>query len=159
MRFYGWLSVLLQLRLYFEGETNPSFLTGDRPRKAGGEVAGEQAWGLYSFDERDLSVEPEELHEHVARVEGECAAEAVKLSQSIVEVSDALVDLGVFPIRDIPRHPMSAQDVLTAADLILEHLREEHASGVGPWVSKSARPGPLHDGWLSHLPSLPLLLV
>jgi hypothetical protein len=44
----------------------------------------------------------EKLHEHVARVKDECAIEAVQLSWSVMEISDALVDLGVFPIRDIP---------------------------------------------------------
>jgi hypothetical protein len=79
-------------------------------------------------------VELEELCECVAGVESERAAEAVQLSWSVMEISDALVDLGVFPIWDIPTHPMSAQDVLMAASPILEHLREEHASGAEPWV-------------------------
>jgi hypothetical protein len=43
-------------------------------------------------------VELEELRKHVARVDGERAAEAVKLSQSVKEIFDALVDLGMFPI-------------------------------------------------------------
>jgi hypothetical protein len=63
----------------------------------------EQAHGLYSCDGRDLSTELEELHEHVAGVESECATESMQLSQSVMEISEALVDLGVFPIRDIPR--------------------------------------------------------
>jgi hypothetical protein len=53
-------------------------------------------------------VEVEELHEHMARIEGERATKAVKLSWSVREISDALVDLGVFPIRDIPQHLKSA---------------------------------------------------
>jgi hypothetical protein len=71
-------------------------------------LAEEQAWGLHSFDGRDLSVELEELCECMAGVENECAAEAVQLSQSVMEISDALVDLGVFPIQDIPAQPRSA---------------------------------------------------
>jgi hypothetical protein len=59
-------------------------------------------WGLYSFDGRDLLVELEELHEYVAGVENKRAAKAMQLSRSVMEISDALVDLGVFPIRDIP---------------------------------------------------------
>jgi hypothetical protein len=93
-----------------------------------------EAWGLYYFDQRDLSAELVELHERVARVEGECAAEAMKVSWSIREISNALVDLGVFLIRDIPQCLRSAQDVLTATDFILVHQREEHTSGAGPWV-------------------------
>jgi hypothetical protein len=79
----------------------------------------EQARGLYSFDERDLSTELEELHGRVASVESEHATEAVQLSWSVLEISDALVDLGVFPIRDILAHLESAQDVLTVTSFIL----------------------------------------
>jgi hypothetical protein len=70
----------------------------------------------------------------VTGAKSECAAEVVHLSWSVMEISDALIDLGVFPIRDIPTHPESAQDVLMVTSLILEHMREEHASGVGAWV-------------------------
>jgi hypothetical protein len=94
----------------------------------------EQAQDFYSFDERDLSAELEELHGHVARVENERTAEALQLSRSVMEISNALVDLGAFPIWDIPVHPESAQEVLTTHSLILECLREEHASDASPWV-------------------------
>jgi hypothetical protein len=76
----------------------------------------------------------EELHKRLAEVEGERVIEAVKLSQLVREISDALVNLGVIPIWDIPQHPKLAQDVLTAVGLVLERLREEHASSVDPWV-------------------------
>jgi hypothetical protein len=69
----------------------------------------------------------------VARVEDECTVEAGELSQLVMEISDALVDLGMFPIRDIPWHPKTTQGVLVVVGLILELLREEHASDVGPW--------------------------
>jgi hypothetical protein len=65
-------------------------------------------------------------------VESKCTAEAVQLSPSVMEISNALVDPGVFPIRDIPVHPESSQDVLTVASFILESLREEHASNASP---------------------------
>jgi hypothetical protein len=68
----------------------------------------EQARGHCSFDGRDLSVELEELRGHMAGVESERIAEAVQLSQLVMEISDALVDLGVFAIRYIPAHPESA---------------------------------------------------
>jgi hypothetical protein len=45
---------------------------------------------------------PERLCKCVAGVEDKRAAEAVQLSWSVMEISDALVDRGVFPIRDIP---------------------------------------------------------
>jgi hypothetical protein len=70
----------------------------------------------------------------VAGIESKRAAKAMKLSQSVREISDALVNLSVLPIRDIPQCLKSTQDVLMAAGPILERLREEHASGTGPWV-------------------------
>jgi hypothetical protein len=70
----------------------------------------------------------------MAGVESEHATEAMQLSRSVMEISDALVDLGMFPILDIPRRLKSAQDILTAVGLILEHLREEHAIDAGSLV-------------------------
>jgi hypothetical protein len=82
----------------------------------------------------DLSAGFEELRLHMVEIEDERAIEAVRLSRLVMEISDALIDLGVFPIRDIPLLLRSAQEVLVSADLILEHLREEHASDAGPWI-------------------------
>jgi hypothetical protein len=48
--------------------------------------------------------------------------------QSVREIFNALVDLDVFTIQDIPSQPRSAKDVLTAFSLILEWLWEEHGS-------------------------------
>jgi hypothetical protein len=73
-------------------------------------------------------VELEELHNRMAGVESERATEVMKLPQSFMEISDALVDLGVFSIWDILLHLKSAQDAMIVAGLILEHLQEEHAS-------------------------------
>jgi hypothetical protein len=67
----------------------------------------------------------------VAEVEDEHATEAEQLSWSVREISDALVDLGMLPIWDIPTQPQLAQDVPAAFILILERLREEHASSPG----------------------------
>jgi hypothetical protein len=94
-------------------------------------LAKEQAHGLYYFNGRDLSVELEELCNHVVGVQSKCAVEAVQLSRSVMEIFDALVDLGMFPNWDIPESPKSAQDVLVVASLVLECLWEEHASDVG----------------------------
>jgi hypothetical protein len=70
----------------------------------------------------------------VATVESKHTTKAMTLSWSSMEISNALVDLGVLPILDIPEHPLLAQDVLTVARLILERLREERDSGTGPWI-------------------------
>jgi hypothetical protein len=94
----------------------------------------EQAHGFHSFNERDLSAELEKLRKCVAGVESECATKAVILSLSVMGISNALVDLGVFPIQAIPKRPKSAQVVLTVSSLILERLREEHASDDCSWV-------------------------
>jgi hypothetical protein len=91
-------------------------------------LAEEQACGLYPFDGSYLLVELEELCERVARVESEHATEAMELSWLVREISDNLVDLGVFPIQDIAQCPNSAQDVLMAVGLVSERLREEHRS-------------------------------
>jgi hypothetical protein len=65
-------------------------------------LAEEQAHGLYYFDGSNLSVELEELHRHMARVESKRAAEDMQLSWLVMKISDGLVDLGVFAILDIP---------------------------------------------------------
>jgi hypothetical protein len=62
----------------------------------------EQAWGLHPFDGWDLLAELVELRAHMAGVEDECAAKAGKLSMLVVGVSNALVDLRMLQIRDIP---------------------------------------------------------
>jgi hypothetical protein len=83
----------------------------------------EHAHDLYPFNGRDPSVELEKLR-----------IKAVQLSWSVMEIFDALVNQAVFPIWDISTHLKSALDVLAEASLILERLREEHASGGGPLV-------------------------
>jgi hypothetical protein len=93
----------------------------------------EHAHDLYPFNGRDPSVELEKLRKRVARVENE-RIKAVQLSWSVMEIFDALVNQAVFPIWDISTHLKSALDVLAEASLILERLREEHASGGGPLV-------------------------
>jgi hypothetical protein len=95
-------------------------------------LAKEQVHCLHSFDGRDLPTELEDVHARVARVEDECIVEARELSRLVMEISNALVDLGMLSIWDIPQLPRMAQEVLVVASLILECLREEHASGVGP---------------------------
>jgi hypothetical protein len=94
-------------------------------------LAEEKVRGLYSFDGRDLLAELEKLRERVAGVENKRATEAVQLSRSVMEIFDALVDLGVFPIRDIPAQPKSAKDVLAVVSPVLEWLREECAFVAG----------------------------
>jgi hypothetical protein len=49
---------------------------------------------------------------------GEPTVEAQQLSQLVVEICNALADLGMLPVEDIPWLPWSAQDVLVAAGLL-----------------------------------------
>jgi hypothetical protein len=41
----------------------------------------------------------------VGRINAEHATEAERLSQLVVEISNALVELGMLPIQDIPQLP------------------------------------------------------
>jgi hypothetical protein len=68
----------------------------------------EQAHGLHSLDGRDLSMELDEHHMHVAGVEDKHTIGARELSQLVMAISIVLVDLGTFPIRDIARDPKMA---------------------------------------------------
>jgi hypothetical protein len=113
---------------------NPPLPIGGGPRGARGDS------GIGS-GERPASpgwVEPasggsEETHARVDGIISRRATEAGRLSQLVVGISNALVDLGMLPIQDIAQLPESAQEVLTAAGLILDCLREEKASAANPW--------------------------
>jgi hypothetical protein len=82
----------------------------------------EQAHNLHTFDGGDLSAGLEELRLHIVGIEDERDTEVVRLSWVVMEISDALIDLGVFPIWDVPLLSKPAQEVLASASLILEHL-------------------------------------
>jgi hypothetical protein len=69
-------------------------------------LAGELARGLYSFDRWDLLTELEQHRERVAGVENKLLR--ISLSWLVREISDALVDLDMFPIQDIPSQPRLA---------------------------------------------------
>jgi hypothetical protein len=56
---------------------------------------------------------------HVPEVEDEHATEAGEPSALVVEASNALVDLRMLPIQDIPHLPKMAQKVLKAVGVIL----------------------------------------
>jgi hypothetical protein len=83
-------------------------------------MAEEQARVLCSFNVQDLPVELEDLRVRVAGVQDEHDAKDGELLALVVEASNALVDLGILPIPDIPQFPKMAQDVLTAVGVILE---------------------------------------
>jgi hypothetical protein len=84
----------------------------------------EQACDLHPHNRRDLLAELEEIHARVDEIEGERAVEAGQLSQLVMEISNALADLGMLLVQDIPQLPRSAQEVFTMVGLLLEHLRE-----------------------------------
>jgi hypothetical protein len=69
-----------------------------------------------------MPTELEKIHVRVAEVENKHTTEAGKLSALAVEASNALVDLGMPPIRDVPQLLKTAKEVLKATCVILEHL-------------------------------------
>jgi hypothetical protein len=115
--------------------------------------------GLHSFNGRDLLTELEERHECVVGVENERAAEAVTLSRSVMGISYSLVNLGAFPIQDIPKRLKSAQDVLTAVGLVLERIYERNMPPTPILGSKRWLVWRLCDPRLSRLLSFLLHLV
>jgi hypothetical protein len=82
----------------------------------------ERVHGLHSFDGRGLLAGLEEVRLCMARIEDERTTEAMRLSRLVMEIPDALIDLWVFPVWDIPLLLKSAQEVLALAGLILECL-------------------------------------
>jgi hypothetical protein len=62
----------------------------------------EQAHSLHPFDGWDLPTELEKLHARMAGVDDEHAIEARELLRLVVKISNALVNLGMLLIQDIP---------------------------------------------------------
>jgi hypothetical protein len=58
----------------------------------------ERERGLHPLNGRDLSVKQGKIHARVDRINDELAAEAGQLSQQVIGISNALVDLGMLPI-------------------------------------------------------------
>jgi hypothetical protein len=79
----------------------------------------EQERDLHSFYGRDLLAKLEEIRSHVDRIAGERNVEAGQLLQLVMGILNALVNLGMLPVQDIPQLPKSAEIVLTAAGLLL----------------------------------------
>jgi hypothetical protein len=77
----------------------------------------------------------------MARVEDERTTEAREVSMLVMEASNALVDLRMLPIQDIPKLSKTAHGVMAAASLILECIREGHAFDAVPVAS--SHPGPV----------------
>jgi NAD(P)-dependent dehydrogenase (short-subunit alcohol dehydrogenase family) len=82
----------------------------------------EHAHGLHSFDECDLSAELEELHALVAGAKEEHAVESGNLAVLVVEASNTLMDLGMLPVREVPKNPKKAQEVSKVVGVIMERL-------------------------------------
>jgi hypothetical protein len=66
-------------------------------------LAEEQVCVLHHPDRQDLSAELEETPARVDGIKGEHSVEAEQLSQPVMGISNALVDLGRLPIWDIPQ--------------------------------------------------------
>jgi hypothetical protein len=92
----------------------------------------ERAHDLCSFDARDLLTELEEFCMRAVEVEEERAVEAGELVVLVIEASNALMDLEMLPICEVPQTLKRALEVLKVVSVNLERLREAHASGTGP---------------------------
>jgi hypothetical protein len=96
-------------------------------------LAEELERGLHSCDGRDWSAEVDLARALVDGITDRHATEAMLLSQRIVGISNALANLGMLPIQDIPQLAMLAWVVLSPANLVLKRLQEAVASGASPW--------------------------
>jgi hypothetical protein len=61
-------------------------------------LAEEQESGLHAPDGRDLSAKLDKTHAREDRKNDECAAEAGRLSQQVMGIANALVDLDMLPV-------------------------------------------------------------
>jgi hypothetical protein len=95
-------------------------------------LAEEQECSLHPTNGRDLSLGLDTTRACMDRINDEHAAEARRLSQLVMGISDALVNLGMLPVQDISQLLKSAREVLPMTDLVLKHLQEVLASGTGP---------------------------
>jgi hypothetical protein len=68
-------------------------------------------------------MEIDKAHALMDGITDERAAEVMPLSQHVVAISTALVDLGMLPVQDIPQLLKSAREVLPTTDLILKRLQ------------------------------------
>jgi hypothetical protein len=91
-----------------------------------------QARDLNPWDNQDELLELVELQKCLGEVEVGRVTEASELAVLEGEMSKVLVFLGRPPIEGIPQDPGKARDILEAVDVILEHLREAHASSARP---------------------------
>jgi hypothetical protein len=85
-------------------------------------LAEEQERSMQSPDGRNMLVELDKTPARVDRINGERTAEARRLSRLVMGISNSMDDMGMLLVQDIPQHPKSAQEVLSAVGLILEHL-------------------------------------
>jgi hypothetical protein len=82
------------------------------------------------------------FHERVTEAEDDHAIEAEQLSRSIREISDALVNLNVLPIQDVPSQLRSVKNVLVAFSLVMLRL-SDGALVRKPRAAPNAIPFPL----------------
>jgi hypothetical protein len=96
-------------------------------------LAEEQERGLHPPNGRFLSTQLYQTRVRVDRINGERATEVGRQLQLVIVISNALVDLGMLPIQDIPQLSKSVREVLPVAGLILERLQEALASSASSW--------------------------
>jgi hypothetical protein len=65
-----------------------------------------------------LSTELDQAHALTDGITNKRIVEAMRLSQCVVGISNALADLGMLPVRDIPQLPKLAREILSTTDLV-----------------------------------------
>jgi hypothetical protein len=85
-------------------------------------LADELERGMHSSNGWNLSVELDKAHALTDRITNERTGEARRLSQHIMGISNALVDLDMLLLQGIPQLPKSAREILLVAHLILKHV-------------------------------------
>jgi hypothetical protein len=96
-------------------------------------LAEAQTRGFNPQENPDGLMEFVELWRFLQDVAADCVIEAGWLATLVRDVSKVLADLGVPPIPEIPQDSCTADSILEAVDIILEHLLEAYASGHGHW--------------------------
>jgi hypothetical protein len=88
------------------GMPDPPLPRGDGLGGARGDTGGgARAWLASYRWARPVSRNRQDPCVSVGRINAEHATEAERLSQLVVEISNALVELGMLPIQDIPQLP------------------------------------------------------
>jgi hypothetical protein len=89
--------------------------------------------GLDPVERQEELVELVELRQRLEETRLARGAEAARLARIVGDMSGALVNLGMAPVPEIPQLPDKADDVLRAAGVVVERLKDAADNGFGLW--------------------------